>query len=326
MPTRHRKAVVLTALPIERAAVLEHLRDVREEVHPSGSVYRRGTFDENSEPWDILLAEIGPGNEGAAAEAERAIAHFSPDVAVFIGIAGAIKDLAHGDVVASTKVYNYESGKEHTSHFEPRPETALSAYPLLARARHEAGEMNWLQRIRRGEQTVMRTAEPSAKVGPIAAGPKILASTRSATYKFVRENYGDALAVEMEGHGFLFAVWMNHPVPGIVVRGISDCIGDKTPDNDHDWQPVAARHAAAFAFQILAKLPHADGENSGSSPSDAKLGVFMDVSVLDEDTSSWNRGENTILRYSIERKERCIRIESNWATLPVLRQAAQSLP
>jgi nucleoside phosphorylase len=309
-PALHRRAVILTALPIERTAVSEHLRDVREEVHRNGSIYRRGTFDENSEPWDILLAEIGPGNEAAAAEAERAIAHFSPDVAVFIGIAGAIKDLAHGDVVASTKVYNYGSGKDKTSHFETRPDTELPAYSLRERARYEAGEMNWLQRIRAEEQTVALTAKPSAKVGPIAAGPKILASTRSATYNFVRENYGDALAVEMEGHGFLLGVRMNHPVQGIVVRGISDCIGDKTPDNDHNWQPVAARRAAAFAFQILSKLPRAEGKTSGLSPSDTKLGVFMDVSVLDEDTSSWGREEDSILRYSLRPNDHGIRIEA----------------
>jgi nucleoside phosphorylase len=105
----HRRAVILTALPIERMAVLEHLRDIREEPHTRGSVYRRAIFDGISEPWEILLAEIGAGNEGAAAETERAIAHFSPEVAIFIGVAGAIKDLSHGDVIASTKVYNYES-------------------------------------------------------------------------------------------------------------------------------------------------------------------------------------------------------------------------
>jgi hypothetical protein len=37
----------------------------------------------------------------------------------------------------------------------------------------------------------------------------------------------------------------------------------------------------------------------------------MDVSVLNEDTSSWNRGEDTILRYALERNEHCIRVESN---------------
>ncbi len=88
MPTPQRRAVIITALPIERTAVLEHLRDVAEEPPLRGSIYRRGIFDERSDPWDIIVAEIGAGNEGAAAEAERVLAHYTPDVAVFIGVAG----------------------------------------------------------------------------------------------------------------------------------------------------------------------------------------------------------------------------------------------
>jgi hypothetical protein len=39
--------------------------------------------------------------------------------------------------------------------------------------------------------------------------------------------------------------------------------------------------------------------------------VFMDVSVLNDDTSSWNRGNDTILRYSLARNEQRIIIDSN---------------
>jgi nucleoside phosphorylase len=265
-----RRALIITALPVERVAVLEHLRDVAETRHPQGSVYRRGTFDDNSAPWDVLVAEIGPGNEGAAAEAERAIQFHEPTVAIFVGVAGALKDFKRGDVIASTKIYNYESGKDADAGFAPRPDTELPAYPLVERARYEAGERQWRQRIKgrvgpsppegqasAGDETTCAAPlrdEPAAAVGPIAAGPKVLASTRSAVADFIRHQYGDAVAVEMEGHGFLRGVRMNPPVQGIVVRGLSDSLEDKTADADRTWQPRAARHAAAFTFQILAKL------------------------------------------------------------------------
>jgi nucleoside phosphorylase len=260
MPTPPRCAVVITALPVERIAVLEHLRDVVEEAPVRGSIYRRGIFDDRSDPWDVIVAEIGAGNEGAAAEAERVLAHYTPEVAVFVGVAGAIKDLSHGDVVASTKVYNYGAGKDRDDHFETRPDTELPGYALLARARHEAGEPHWWDRIRRSGHQSAPTKLPDAAVGPIAAGPKVLASTRTATFEFIRKHYGDAVAVEMEGHGFLLGVRMNHPILGVVIRGISDRIGDKNPDDDLNWQPIAARHAAAFAFQVLAKY---SGEAGG---------------------------------------------------------------
>src|SRR4029077_4374711 len=38
-------------------------------------------------------------------------------------------------------------------------------------------------------------------------------------------------------------------------------------------------------------------------------GNFMDVSVLHEDTSSWGRGEDTVLRYSLERGDTPIAVE-----------------
>lgn len=244
-------AVIITALPLERTAVVAHLQNITEEPPVGGSIYRRGVFDERSNPWEVIVAEIGAGNVGAAAEVLRVITRYSPKVAIFVGVAGAIKDLKHGDVVASTKIYGYESGKDDKDGFRPRPAVQLAAFELEQRARYEAGEGDWRKRIK---GPAAPDVVPDAKVGPIVAGEKVVASNKSRTYQFVRESYGDAVAVEMEGHGFLLGVHMSQPTQGIVIRGISDLINDKDELNDERWQPIAASYAAAFAFQILAKL------------------------------------------------------------------------
>jgi tetratricopeptide (TPR) repeat protein/nucleoside phosphorylase len=244
-----RRAVILTALPVEYEAVKAYLTDCREEPHSKGTVYEVGKFKAPGTLWGILIAEIGPGNPGAAMEAERAISHFKPHVALFVGVAGGLKDVKLGDVVAATKVYGYESGKAGKG-FQPRPDIGQSTYRMEQRARAEAKKPDWRERI----ITPVPDQPSKAYVEPIAAGEKVVADTRSAIYKFLKSHFTDALAVEMEGIGFLTATHACHPIEALIVRGISDLIADKSGADEKECQYAASCHAAAFAFQVLARL------------------------------------------------------------------------
>lgn len=240
-------AVILTAILVEYMAVRGHLSNLEEETHPQGTIYERGNFTANGKVWEVVIGEIGAGNSAAAMEAERAISHFKPNVILFVGVAGGIKDVSLGDVVAATKVYGYESGKAKLK-FEPRPDVGLSTYNLIQRAKAEARKPDWLQRL------TEPTTTPRVFVAPIAAGEKVVASTQSIVWKFLRSNYGDAVAVEMEGRGLLQAAHANQQVSALIVRGISDLIDDKSEADAAGSQEIAARHASAFAFEILAKF------------------------------------------------------------------------
>ncbi len=249
-----RKAVILTALPVEYAAVRKYLTNIQEITHRMGTIYEVGKFVSDNQTWQVAIAVIGAGNSGAAAEGERAITYFNPEVALFVGVAGGIKDVTLGDIVIGEKIYGYESGKE-TQNFQARPNIGNSSYDLVQRARAEARKNDWLHRINHNNKL---DSVPQAFIGPIAAGEKVIASNRSSIWDFLRSSYSDALAVEMEGRGFLAATHRNQPISAIVVRGISDLVEGKEDADRAGWQTIAASHAAAFSFQMLSNLVNAN--------------------------------------------------------------------
>ena len=248
-------AVVITSLPIEYLAVRAHLTDVQEVLHPKGMVYERGKFSAYGRHWEVGIVEVSAGNAPAALEAERVIAYFNPDVILFVGIVGGIKDVKLGDVVvgdviAVTKVYGYESDKVEQT-FKPRPYVGLSSFRMVARATVEARKKDWLQRLK----SPVPNLSPSVFVAPIAAGEKVVANKEPDLFKFLQNNYDDAVAVEMEERGgILKAAYANQQVSALVIRGISDLIEGKGKADEISSQEIAAINASAFAFEVLAKL------------------------------------------------------------------------
>jgi nucleoside phosphorylase len=241
------RVVILTALAEEFLAVSEYLPERREVTHKDGTVYERGLFTSGSAVWDVLIVETGQGNTSAADETSRAIGLFDPEVVLFVGVAGGRKDIEIGDVVASDKVYNYESGRDEVD-FKPRPEAETPSYKLEQRAR--AIRRDWLRRKQKPDTDDL----PNAFVGAIAAGESVVASTDSKTAKLLTQNYGDALAVEKEGYGFLKAAKRIQGVSALVIRGISDLLDGKEAADKQGSQVLAARNASTFAFELLAKL------------------------------------------------------------------------
>jgi nucleoside phosphorylase len=189
-------AVILTALQLEIKAVTAHLQNIYEVEDGAHNIYDCGDFIANGRRWSVAVLECGPGNQRAAIAAAFAKTQFDPDVLIFVGVAGGVKNLRLGDVVASTKVYGYQSGKSKQG-FQPRPEIALSDHGLEQRAKATARRDGWLNRllVRPPPDCV-----PSATVGPIAAGDEVVADDSGETYLRISQMYGDALAIDMESY------------------------------------------------------------------------------------------------------------------------------
>ncbi|WP_416668726.1 phosphorylase family protein [Egbenema bharatensis] len=246
------RAVILTTHPADCWAVRSYLISLKEETHSQGTVYELGRFSANGQTWEVAIAEVNAGNSDAAAETERAIAHWQPNVILSVGVAtGLKKDVTTGDVVAAIEVYGYEFGKETESGFLTRPKMGLASYRLEQRAKATARREDWLERIQQEDRSSWM---PKAVVGAIAAGDKEITSSQSAIYQLLQSNYGDALAVDVTGYGVLKAVHANAETNALIIRGITHVIDhDGTIDPDQA-RIVAAQHASAFAFEILAKL------------------------------------------------------------------------
>ncbi|MET8851799.1 NACHT domain-containing protein [Amycolatopsis sp. NPDC004625] len=227
-----RTAVVLTALPVEFTAVADRLSGAVWQTHAHGSRYLVGT----SGGWRVAVAEIGRGNEEASYSTERALQHFSPGVALFVGVAGGVKDVSLGDVVFATEVHGYEYGKEGADVFLPRGQVGSASYDLVQAARYLRHEL---------------TGGFAVVVEPIAAGGKVVADAEAPTADVIRRHYSQVVATEQEGLGFVKAASARSGVSIGVIRGISDLLSGKAEADRAGGQEVAARHAAEFAFALL---------------------------------------------------------------------------
>ncbi|MDX3228946.1 effector-associated domain 2-containing protein [Streptomyces sp. ME19-01-6] len=259
------EVVILTALEVEYRAVRAHLEELRTVAAERGSLFEVGVFREGHADTSVAIHMTGPGNPGAAALVERASALFTPRALLFVGVAGGRKDVGLGDVVAAEAVYDYETGKDTEDAFLPRQRTHQSTYDLVQLARTVAAGDEWQRGIRlAGGGAAPR---PKAHVKPIAAGGRVVTHQRSEVGRRLTAGAGDAVAVDMEGFGFLAGAYVNRHVDALVIRGISDLLADKDEAHDEHWQPVASRHAAAFAFALLRRLPPAAAEPTTSARS-----------------------------------------------------------
>jgi nucleoside phosphorylase len=276
--------VIVTALDGETRAVLRQLGRYEEEV-VQGTVFFVGTFEDSR----VAVVEVGPGNVAVAAIADRAIGHFKADIAIFVGVGGGVKDVALGDVVVASKVYGYEGGKDKANAFLPRPDLHRSAHGLEQRARAMAKRKNWHARL----DKALGLESPNLLVAPIAAGEKVVASTRSPTAGFLKKQYSDAVAVEMEGRGFLEAVHINS-VLGTVIRGISDQLSGKSVSDKAGWQRKAADAASAVAFEMLATLTPKPPATVAAPAAPARYGdgaAFVEMPATLNEASFFREGE-----------------------------------
>ncbi|MEU6205694.1 5'-methylthioadenosine/S-adenosylhomocysteine nucleosidase [Micromonospora musae] len=261
--------VILTALNLEYEAVRDRLIDLRLHRHAAGTRFEVGRISQSD--CQVALALVGKGNHPAAVLAERAMAEFSPAAVLFVGVAGGLwPNIRLGDVVVANKIYAYHGGTSENDGLKARPKAWEIPHEADQIAHHVDRSNDW----RRG---LPADSAPAVHFGPIAAGEVVQDSAISEQARWIRQHYNDAVAIEMEAAGVAQAGHLNRALPVVVVRGISDrADGSKATTDGRNWQPKAARHAAAFAVALAPELATAvTRSHSGTAGRDRRMPMNM---------------------------------------------------
>ncbi len=238
--------VILTPKLVEFKAIIRLLNNLRKFFGPrTKSFYQIGSFG----GFHIAVRETKAGNSIVAVEAERAIALFKPKFMLLVGMAGAVsKKLNIGDVVIGERSYAYESGVETDSGLQPRDKGDSYDAQLIELAKSLLLDEGWTK-------FTSHKKIYSVKTGPIAAGEKVIKTSKTKIFNLIQKHCQDAVAVEMEAVGFSTALFAYRgKVRGINIRSISDKLDEKAKANAQGSRELASENAAAFAFELIRNL------------------------------------------------------------------------
>ena len=183
------RIVVLTALPLEAAAVRANLPQPERHDLPAGTIVEEAALPGTG--YNVCLVCTGPGNGQAAVVAERVINWAGPAAVLFVGVAGALKnDMALGLVVVAGR-------KRVSAGFEARPEAWDGAHRLLQVGQYVEANALWLEFLPDGDAF----PAPNVHFKPIASGNVVKDTDDSQLAALLDTTYSDAVAIEMEAAG-----------------------------------------------------------------------------------------------------------------------------
>ena len=291
------KAAIFTALEVEHNAVKDQLINISSKVAPDGTNYIIGNIKplntENSDKWEIALSQTGAGQTAATYTTQTVVNDYEPDVIFFVGVAGGHPTRTHhGDIIIGSEVNYFEPGKQTKEKFIARPQQYRGSRGLAEAARQLKDGKKWMDRFPHPKPNNV-----TVHMGMIVSGEKVITSTKSDLWKFVEENFGKYLCVEMEGAGF-HLTQENTSTPGIVIRGISDLLDDKnttSESNDHNRQKIASERAACFCIELINSIDESWVETRATKFATASIVVkinkkyqsdliekLLEISSLDE--------------------------------------------
>ncbi|MEL6942206.1 MAG: hypothetical protein AAFO82_06020 [Bacteroidota bacterium] len=239
--------MILTPIPIEYQGIRNYLHGIH-TVEQEGIYYEVGHFQGLHHHYSVAIREIGANNTTSSLATEKAVNHFQPSIIILFGIAGGIKDVKIGDIVIGECSYDYETGKETAEGSLARPQSTNYDSKLIEFARHVNRQGKWRQKL-------LSQHYPSVLFGAVASGNKVVSSTDSLVFRYIKKHLNNSLCLEMEASGFGKVVDQNRDrLRPFLIRGISDLINNKSTTDGEGGQELAVQNAATFLFGFLKEL------------------------------------------------------------------------
>ncbi len=227
---------------------------IKKVEHPTTfTQYYKGNFlNKYGKEIELLIGKTNQTNVNSAIETERAIQLFNPSHILYVGVAAGLKDVRIGDIVIGSSIIGIEQGKA-LEDFSPRPKCAFSSYNLEQKAVNYSKSKEWFKKAKKGAFEKYHS-NINVFSGVIASGEKLVASKASEAYKMIKNFASHALALEMEGLGFLEACRHYPSIKSLLIRGISDLIENKTQSDNEGSQIYASKNVAEFIFGLIYQL------------------------------------------------------------------------
>ena len=189
------RAAFVCALPSrrEQGPIYSRFRELERDRAP-GAAFFTGLLDTERGTWRVALLATERGNTSASRKTSALLTSFRPNIAIFVGCAGGFseKRAKLGDLVVPRIVHLYASGSAGDE-VVPAPKSARADKALV-------DQVELLQHDQWFTGTWNDSA-PEIYFEDIVTGERKVKSTNSEDFRYIRAQYNQAVAVEMEAIG-----------------------------------------------------------------------------------------------------------------------------
>jgi len=238
------KPIIVTAATQRELSLLIAALETGGRLH----VGRREIFEGMLGGWRILLAVTGIGKVNAASTATALLEHFSPEILINIGCAGAYPEagLAVGDLALATEEVFGDDGVETPQGWQPME---LIGIPVVAKSGEEYFNRFPLTRWAVDKAAhVAETGRVSLRQGAFVTVSTVSGSAGRGAEMFRRFN---GVCENMEGAA-VAQVASLYGVDCMEVRGISNLVEDRDLSR---WNiSLAVERAQQFILQFIGAL------------------------------------------------------------------------